>query len=110
MSEENNNGNGNGNSPNIFQSTFNKNINLFLMASMIPTAYTACKNKTYAKFIGVLLILSIILLVLTTIFPCDDAGCKTPGGIILLGILITLPIWLVILTTSWAFASFLSPG
>ena len=94
MSEQNGNGNGS-------QAAFNQNINMFLTASMIPTAYTACKNKTYAKFISTLLIISIILLVL---FPCDEAGCKTPGGVILLGILIILPTWLVILTTSWIFA------
>ncbi len=83
-----------------------RNINLFLTASLIPTAYAACKNKTYAKFISVLLIISIILLVLTTIFPCDDSGCSSPGGVILLGILIALPAWLATLTTSWLFASY----
>lgn len=88
------------------QSAFNRNVSLFLTASIIPVVYTACKNKTYVKFIGTLLIISIILLILTTLFPCNDASCKTPGGIILLGILIALPTWLVILTTSWVFASY----
>ncbi len=45
MSEQNGNGNGS-------QAAFNQNINMFLTASMIPTAYTACKNKTYAKSIS----------------------------------------------------------